>query len=85
MGRRGVVRTLLGVAMLPLFVAIAVNAATGTSFPGPLRLIQAHPWWSVLVGPVGAGAYAVWELRTRPGQAEIRLWRPVARPRRRSP
>jgi hypothetical protein len=68
-GRRQVVRTFLGAAVLPLFIAVAVNAATGAAFPGPLRLIQIYPWQSVLLGLVGAGVYAVWELRAKPSAA----------------
>ncbi|MGW4065712.1 NACHT domain-containing protein [Amycolatopsis sp. NPDC004747] len=66
MSGRLVLRALLGLAVLPLFIAIAVNAATSVAFPGPLRLIQRYPWAAVLVGLVATGSYVVWEIRARP-------------------
>jgi hypothetical protein len=64
-GRR-IVAVLLGAAVIPILVSVAVNAATETTFPGPLRLIQRYPWQSVLVGLVATGAYLLWESRSQP-------------------
>ncbi|MCC8245003.1 NACHT domain-containing protein [Saccharothrix luteola] len=62
------IRVVLALAILPIYVAIAVNAATDTTFPGPLRVIQLYPWQSLLVGLVATAAYVVWEA-CRPGAA----------------
>ncbi|MET9001228.1 hypothetical protein [Amycolatopsis sp. NPDC004169] len=72
MSGRLVLRTLVGLALLPVITAIAVNAATNVTFPGPLRLIQRYPWWAVLVAFLAACAYAVWDIRaTLAGRADL--------------
>ncbi|HEX7304899.1 hypothetical protein [Lentzea sp.] len=65
MGGRALLRTLLGVAVLPVFIAVSVNAATETEFPGPLRLVQQHSWQAVLFGLIATMLYVVWEVRSR--------------------
>jgi hypothetical protein len=64
---RRVVGIVLGAVIIQVFIAIAVNAATNTEFPGPLRLIQRYPWQAVLLAVAAAAAYTVWEVRSRHG------------------
>lgn len=66
MSGRRILRALVGLAFLPLFSGVAVNAATNTSFPGPLRWIQLYPWQSVVVALLGGAVYVVWDIRSQP-------------------
>ncbi|KDN20566.1 NACHT domain-containing protein [Amycolatopsis rifamycinica] len=71
MSGRLVLRTLVGL-LLSVVTAIAVNAATSVTFPGPLRLIQRYPWWAVGVAVLATCAYVVWDIRaTRASRADL--------------